>query len=100
MSEVIGQHTHNTETEVYKYGLPQQYKDAIDELLLMNNKFKPSHLVFCLEKKFEKNLSKKESGQVSSYISIATVASFASNTKKIPFLELEASFKVIFIKKT
>ena len=68
VSEQTGEHNHDWETEVYNYGLPQRYKQAIDELLLLNNKFKPAHVVTCMQKKIKTNLSTKETGQVCSYV--------------------------------
>ena len=68
VSETTGVHDHDLSNEVHKHGLPQRYKEAIDEFLLLNNKFKPSIIVKCLEKKFNNNLSKEQNVQVGGYV--------------------------------
>ena len=54
VSEQTGQHNHDCSKEACKHGLPQHCKEAIDELPLLNNKFKPSQIVNYLEKKIKR----------------------------------------------
>ena len=65
MSKSSGQHNHDSDEELHKHRLPRRHKEAIDELLLSNNKFKPSQIVSCLEKKIKNNLINKKKVQVS-----------------------------------
>ena len=54
--------------EVHKCGLSQRYKDVIDELLLLNNKFKPAQVVSCLEEKIKSHVTPKEHAQMCGYV--------------------------------
>ena len=68
MSEASGEHNHDLSNELCNHGLPQRCKEAIDEVLLLNNMFKPSIIAKCLEKKFKNNLTNKQNVQVGGHV--------------------------------